>query len=125
MSSVTITIKGLDQGIKNAHLALANIKSGTEKGLDTVADQTLKQAKDDCPVGTPASTGIPGYKGGTLKKSLIKEKAVLARRLGSNVFYALFVHDGTKKMGARPFLTNAFHAKQKNLVPELQKMKVL
>ena len=33
-------------------------------------DIVLKYAKEECPVGTPASTGIPGYIGGSLKRTL-------------------------------------------------------
>lgn len=39
--------------------------------------------------------------------------------VGTNVFYALFVHDGTVKMVERPFLGTAFNNSKDKLVPYL------
>lgn len=72
------------------------------------------KARQDCPVGTPESTGKKGYVGGTLRQSIALELGVDAQgvfvRIGSNVYYAEWVHDGTSKMAGRPFLLNALSA---------------
>jgi hypothetical protein len=67
-----------------------------------------------CPVGTPETTHKAGYVGGRLRSSIV---AVLGTdslgifvMIGSNVEYALFVHEGTIYMVGRPFLTSSLSA---------------
>jgi len=53
---------------------------------------------------TPVDTG-------TLRRSLYSKVETSERGLvGSNVMYARFVHDGTRKMAARPFLAQGLEA---------------
>ena len=49
------------------------------------------------PVGTPESTGIEGYTGGTLKQSITYEVDTAQKRVivGSNVSYSVYVELGT------------------------------
>ena len=49
------------------------------------------------PVGTPESTGIEGYTGGTLKQSITYEVDTAQKRVivGSNVPYSVYVELGT------------------------------
>lgn len=50
--------------------------------------------------------GATNDENGTLVPEYIPRKGI-AGFVGTNVFYALFVHDGTVKMDARPFLATA------------------
>jgi len=78
-----------------------------------------KVAKQNCPVGTPESTGIKGYHGGRLRQSIqVSNTRYLEWTCGTNVFYAIFVEKGTVKMRARPFLTLGFEAGAKQLLAD-------
>lgn len=103
-----------------------------------------RTAKKECPVGTPASTGIPNYIGGTLRSSVRRVKTgkglgkggvpvkgvgveflsemIVAGGLqfinpntGKQCDYAVHVHDGTTKMRARPFLRRAIELNEQEL----------
>lgn len=80
-----------------------NNKDEVLKALDALAPKILeiiglkaeKYAKALCPVGTVESTGIKGYRGGTLRNSithLVNDKNL---SIGSNVEYAPYVELGT------------------------------
>ena len=100
-----------------------------------VARNIVDTAKENCPVGTPQSTGIPGYIGGTLKKTIriIRRAARGATRLisiavggryknpntGRIVDYAKHVHDGTSRMPSRPFLKDAYDQHKQSFVQAL------
>jgi HK97 gp10 family phage protein len=77
------------------------------------AHKTVARAKYYCPVGTPASTGKKGYRGGNLRASIHEEisangfSAIIGAG-GPSAPYAIFVEFGTCKMGARPFLRTGF-----------------
>ena len=102
-------------------------------GMDRGADEAKKIAKQLCPVGTPESTGIPGYVGGSLKASIRKERHawpkgnviytgiraggyVINPNTGKIVDYAGYVEHGTSKMTAQPFIRPAL-LMAKTLIP--------
>ncbi len=73
-------------------------------------------AKKNCPVGTPESTHKKGYHGGRLRQSIMVDNSKqLESTVGTNVNYAIYVHEGTYKMKGRPFLRQGFQAGQKQL----------
>lgn len=73
-------------------------------------------AKKNCPVGTPESTHIKGYHGGRLRQSIqVDNSKQLESTVGTNVSYAVYVHEGTYKMKGRPFLRQGFDAGAKQL----------
>ena len=105
-----------------------------ESGTRKVAILIRDDAKRNCPVGTPESTGIPGYIGGSLKKSVRLQ--VYAKPAGAihnigvsaggyitnpntnvKVDYAIYVERGTSKMSAQPFLGPA-REKYKGQLPK-------
>lgn len=111
-----------------------NIRAGTNIALDLVAASTLQGALDEVPVGTPESTGIKDYVGGTLKASLQIYKTDMARQVGTDldvVPYAWYVHDGTYLgypnggMPARPYLVNPFEAHKNEFPVACKKIKVV
>jgi len=67
------------------------------------------QAQENAPVGTPASTGIPGYVGGTLKRSigLELENGGMTAEVEPTADYAEYVECGTRYMDEQPFLKPA------------------
>jgi len=114
LSRVTVKVRGLADCQGKIQQALKNIEQGTEAALDVVAGATLDDDIANCPVDT-----------GNLRDNQAIFAARLTRQIGSNVDYHKYVNNGTYKMAARPFTTNAFEANQGKLVPECLKIKVL
>lgn len=79
----------------NSAIFLRELEAAKRKALETIGQKVEGYAKKLCPVGTPESTGIKGYRGGTLRNSITHrtEKDVVA--VGSNVEYAPYVELGT------------------------------
>lgn len=78
---------------------LAALPPIAEKAMTIIGMKAEKYAKARCPVGTVESTGIKGYRGGTLRNSITFDvqidgtSAELA--VGTNVEYAPYVELGT------------------------------
>ena len=80
----------------NSGKFLAELERAKKKALETIGLKAEGYAKKLCPVGTPESTGIAGYRGGTLRNSIthrVENGDTMA--LGSNVEYAPYVELGT------------------------------
>lgn len=86
---------------------LSKVDEGIAEFLYKVGAAAEKYAKDKCPVGTPESTGIPNYVGGTLKGSITHSEDKRSTIIGSDVEYCPYVECGTYKMVERPFLRPA------------------
>lgn len=84
--------------------ALASSDMAIKRALEMCGLVSEMYAKALCPVGTPESTGIPHYMGGTLRNSITHQVEDKTMMVGTNVEYAPFVEMGTKKMRARPYL---------------------
>lgn len=54
----------------HADEVLAAMREQVKLGLEAIGQEAEGYAKDDCPVGTPESTGIAGYIGGRLRNSI-------------------------------------------------------
>lgn len=92
--------------------------------LEAIGEDAAGTAADRAPVGTPESTGIPGYIGGTLKNSISHavvegENAVY---IGTNVSYAPYQEFGTSRgISGKHFLqfgATAHQAEYKQLLEE-------
>lgn len=84
------------------------LQSKAQKALESIGLLAEGYAKLLCPVGTPESTGIAGYIGGTLRNSLTHQ--VVGSNvvyIGTNVKYGKYVELGTLRMSKRPFLEPA------------------
>ena len=74
---------------------LSELERTKKKILETIGQKAEGYAKKLCPVGTSESTGIQGYRGGTLRNSITHRVEGEALKLGSNVEYAPYVELGT------------------------------
>lgn len=108
---------------------MAEIDEALEKAFIAIGEAAETYAKLKCPVGTPESTGIPGYIGGTLRGSITyathtqhssgqepaspddyAEKATPDKHsvaIGTNVYYGPYIELGHRKPNPRPFLAPA------------------
>lgn len=89
--------------------ALEKIKQKLTDQLELVGELIETEAKLRCPVGTPESTGVAGYVGGTLRDSITHKvsEGALSVKIGTNVEYAPYVEYGTYKMKSQPYLMPA------------------
>ena len=71
-----------------------------------------QKAQRNTPVGTPESTGIPGYVGGTLRRSemLELEDGGLTAKVQAHANYAPYVEFGTRFMEGRHYMKKAYDA---------------
>lgn len=97
----------LEVRLNNCDLAAREIRAATRRALETIGLLAEGYAKRACPVGTPESTGIPGYVGGTLRDSITHEVSGDSAYIGTNVEYAPYVELGTRYMDPRPYLRPA------------------
>lgn len=90
--------------IDNTGKVKSEVEASIAKALEIIGMKAERYAKAICPVGTPESTGKPGYRGGTLRNSITHSVDKKTMYVGSNVEYAPFVELGTRRMSARPYL---------------------
>ena len=76
------------QVIDNSAEALAGLERAKARALETIGLKAEGYAKRLCPVGTVESTGIKGYRGGTLRNSITHTVSGDTVSIGSNVEYA-------------------------------------
>lgn len=95
--------------IDNTDKVMSELDRSITVALEMIGINAEKYAKALCPVGTPESTGKPGYRGGTLRNSIthVVEPSKHNVKIGTNVEYAPFVELGTVKMKPRPYLRPA------------------
>ena len=87
-----------DNTDKILHMEQATIN----KALKAAGDRAVSDIKEVTPVGTPESTGIKGYKGGTLRRSITKKVEKNSLIIGTNVDYAPYVEFGEKARHKAP-----------------------
>lgn len=83
----------------NTFKVLADLEDSGERIMEMIGIKAERYAKALCPVGTVESTGIKGYRGGTLRNSITHQVETTDKGagviIGSNVEYAPFVELGT------------------------------
>ena len=82
------------------------------------------KAQQNAPVGTPESTGIPGYVGGTLKRSIGLEitGGGMTAEVEPTADYAPYVELGTRFMEAQPYLKPAFDEQKEKFKKDMKKL---
>lgn len=113
-------IEGMDKVLEAMDKAIS-----LEDAQDIVRANTAKlqkKAKEIVPVGTPASTGIPGYVGGTLKGSIgLKiSDGGLTGEVEPTADYAIYVELGTRFMNAQPYMRPAFDEVGEKFIQDLK-----
>lgn len=81
--------------IDNSAAVLGALDNVKPRILEMIGIKAEKYAKALCPVGTPESTGIKGYRGGTLRNSITHQVNGEVLSVGTNVEYAPYVELGT------------------------------
>lgn len=81
-------------------------------------------AQRKAPVGTPQSTGIPGYVGGTLKRNIGLEirDGGLTAEVEPTAEYAAYVEYGTRYMNAQPYMRPSYTAQKEKFKSDLKKL---
>ena len=79
----------------NSGKVLSELEAAKARILELVGMKAEGYAKKLCPVGTVESTGIKGYRGGTLRNSITHRVKGDVLVVGSNVEYAPYVELGT------------------------------
>lgn len=111
MSDQVIEIK-----VNNIPQALEALEQKKDEILEVIGGTIEGYAIDLAPVGTPETTGIPGYKGGSLRSTIRTEREnedtmmILAggeQGIYRYVSYATYIETGTVKMKAQPYLKPA------------------
>lgn len=99
MAGLTGSVGEIEITKDNSKEVLSSLSDQGEKILTMIGIKAEKYAKALCPVGTSESTGIKGYRGGTLRNSITfqveKEGSTVGVAIGTNVEYAPFVELGT------------------------------
>ena len=95
----------------NSQEVLDAARSQILLALEAIGQEAEGYAKEDCPVGSPESTGISGYVGGRLRNSIAHavDESEPAAYIGTNVEYAPYVEYGNYKhlVGKNHFLRDA------------------
>lgn len=81
-------------------------------------------AQRKAPVGTPQSTGIPGYVGGTLKRNIVLEirDGGLTAEVEPTAEYAAYVEYGTRYMNAQPYMRPSYNQQKEKFKSDMKKL---
>ncbi len=117
-----IRIEGLEELEKRLkkNATLSDVKRVVRKN----GARLQSRAQRNAPVGTPASTGIPGYVGGTLKRSIELDivNGGMAAEVEPTAEYAAYVEYGTRFMNAKPYLKPALEEVEPEFKADMQKL---
>lgn len=118
--------------VDNVPQVIADLDRKVETALTVCGGKIEGYAVDLCPVGTEESTGIKGYKGGSLRSTiryeLDKDGDSVAIGAGGIdgiyrfVDYAKYVELGTYKMRAQPYLRPALEDHQNEIKAVIEKV---
>lgn len=119
------SVKGLQKLISVLERIPKELDGDVEKIVEDNARQIELESKRICPVGTPESTGIKGYIGGTLRQSIkaLKIDAKTYKIMANSTGYApygIYVEHGTYKMKKQPFLFPSFFKQRSIFIDDLE-----
>lgn len=117
-----IKIEGLDKLQK--HLKKQYTLDDVRNVVKMNGAELQKKAQRKAPIGTPESTGIPGYKGGTLRGSIGLEitEAGMTAEVEATAEYAPYVEYGTRFMKAQPYIRPSLEEQKKSFKNDLSKL---
>jgi HK97 gp10 family phage protein len=118
-------VKGLKELIATLERIPKELDKDVEQILEANAREIELQAKKFAPVGTPESTGIKGYIGGSLRNNIKayrenKKTWAIKANYSNTAPYSIFVEFGTRFMNARPFLFPAFFKQRSQFIDDLE-----
>ena len=121
MISIDITSKKVRKILKKVEKdEIKKARQSIKASLVVGAGVSAKKA----PVGTPESTGIKGYIGGTLRQS-IDSRVTSVKGLDGEIFtgveYAKYQNNGTSKIKGKRFMEKGVVAALKTLTKLLKK----
>lgn len=102
-----------------------NVQMSDVKRVVKANDAALQEAAQrKAPVGTPQSTGIPGYVGGTLKRSIVLEirDGGLTAEVEPTAEYATYVEHGTRFMNAQPYMRPSYNQQKEKFKSDMKKL---
>lgn len=118
MTVIIVGMEKLNKKLKKTDLgAVKTVVKKNGAGLQA-------KAQKKAPVGTPKSTGIPGYVGGKLKSSIeldIKDVGLTAE-VEPKAHYGAYVELGTRFMNAQPYLKPAFDEQKRIFKQDMNKL---
>lgn len=79
----------------NSDKVLKAFYKDCRRGLERIGMKAEGYAAALTPVGTPESTGVEGYIGGTLRQSMTHKVVNYEVYVGTNIYYAPYVEYGT------------------------------
>jgi hypothetical protein len=126
--------------------ALVDAKKHLGGHMKSLANESVELAKEGSPVGTPESTGIPGYRGGTNRRSVTADYSEgaggsggaigedggacgnegmpsgddIGMRIYTQSGYGGYLEIGTSRMPARPYIVPGFTSAVDNLMRALE-----
>ncbi|MCM1893938.1 HK97 gp10 family phage protein [Dorea sp. MB18-49] len=102
------------------NMDLSKVKATVKKN----GAQLQKKAQKNAPVGTPQSTGIPGYVGGTLKRSIGLEitDGGMTAEVESTAEYAGYQEYGTRFMKGKPHIRPAFEEQKEKFKADMKEL---
>ena len=115
-----VKIDGLDKLQK--HLKWSVELTDVKRVVSHNAAELQRKAQENAPVGTPESTGIKGYVGGTLKRSIeldIKD-AGFTGEVEPKAEYAGYVEYGTRFMEPKPYMGPAYKEQKAKFKQDLK-----
>ncbi|MCP4053463.1 MAG: hypothetical protein GY739_10410 [Mesoflavibacter sp.] len=106
MTKINMELKGMDKLVKKLKTFGEQAEKETAMETKAAAQNIVADAKLLAPVGTPESTGIKGYIGGTLKGSIYIAQPITAKdgltwAAVANAHYAPYVEFGTGRYSAQ------------------------
>ena len=107
-NEITIKVKGIPEALASLRKYQSKKKEQIKHELRKGAFKVEGLAKD-----------VVAVDSGRLKSSITTDDSdigILLMRVGTNVFYAVYVEFGTKRMPARPYLFPAFFAYENDIV---------
>jgi len=107
MVQISIKVKNIDEVKK----FLKSRPDETKKELGKVVKKTALLIKTEAKRKVPVDTGL-------LKTSIQAKTNNLESEVSANTRYAIYVHEGTRRMSGRPFMTNAV----KKLIPKIKRL---
>ena len=107
---------------KTMQRLLKDNQDGLKMAMGAAGLDMQNAAKEAAPVGTPESTGIKGYLGGTLRQSIryVQIENGLGAKISTNVHYAVYQNNGTSRISGKRFMEKGFAAGVSRLMRTLR-----